>query len=98
MAASRWRISRAALYGFAAGLIFKAAGLFPATPEPPGIVVHWAYVVGEWAGYAVVVALMFSVTAVIRNLIFVRALGRDERRGNKELLTIHIDAPSICTS
>ena len=74
MAASRWRISRAALYGFAAGLLFKAAGLFPATPEPPGIVVHWAYVAGEWTGYAVVVAFIFSVIAVIRNLIVTRAL------------------------
>jgi hypothetical protein len=54
--------------------LFHAAGLFPASQEPPGIVVHWAYVAGVWAGYAVVVALMFSVVAVIRNLIFVRAL------------------------
>jgi hypothetical protein len=73
-AKSRWRISRAALYGFVAGLIFKAAGLFPQTPEPPGIVVHWAYVAGEWASYAVVVTIIFSIAAVIRNLIFVRAL------------------------
>ena len=71
--ASRWRIHRAALYGFAAGLIFKAAGLFPQTPEPPGIVLHWAYVAGEWAGYAVVVACIFSIAAVIRNLIVIRA-------------------------
>jgi hypothetical protein len=71
---SRWRISRAALYGFAAGLVFKAAGLFPTTQEPPGIVVHWAYMAGEWAGYAVVVAIIFSIAAVIRNLIFMRAL------------------------
>jgi hypothetical protein len=71
---SRWRISRAALYGFAAGLLFKAAGLFPASPEPPGVVVHSAYMAGEWAGYAVVVAIIFSIATVIRNLIFVRAL------------------------
>jgi hypothetical protein len=71
--ASRWRISRAALYGFAAGLVFKFAGLFPATQEPPDIVAHWAYMAGEWAGYAVVVAAIFSIAAVIRNLIFVRA-------------------------
>ena len=70
--ASRWRIHRAALYGFAAGLIFKAAGLFPQTQEPPGIVLHWAYAAGEWAGYAVVVACIFSIAAVVRNLIVVR--------------------------
>ena len=70
--ASRWRIHRAALYGFAAGLVFKAAGLFPVSPEPPGIVFHWAYVTGEWISYAVVVAVIFSIATVIRNLIFVR--------------------------
>jgi hypothetical protein len=74
MAASRWRISRAALYGFAAGLLFKAAGLFPTTPEPPGIILHWAYTAGEWTGYAVVVAIIFSIAAVIRNLILTRAI------------------------
>jgi hypothetical protein len=72
--ASRWRISRAALYGFAAGLLFKAAGLFPATQEPPGIVMHWAYLAGEWSGYAVVVAVIFSIVAVIHNLVVIRAL------------------------
>jgi hypothetical protein len=74
VASSRWRISRAALYGFVAGLIFKAAGLFPVTQEPPDVVLHWAYAAGEWASYAVVVAIFFSIAAVIRNLIFVRAL------------------------
>ncbi len=73
-AKSRWRIHRAALYGFAAGLIFKAAGLFPETPEPPGVVFHWAHVTGEWTSYAVVVAIIFSIATVIRNLIFVRTL------------------------
>jgi hypothetical protein len=72
--ASRWRIHRAALYGFAAGLVFKAAGLFPTTPEPPGVVFHGLRIIGEWTGYAVVVAVFFSIAAVIRNLIFVRAL------------------------
>jgi hypothetical protein len=52
--------------------VFKAAGLFPQTPEPPGIVAHWAYAAGEWTGYAVVVAIIFSIATVIRNLIFVR--------------------------
>ncbi len=75
MAASGWRISRAALYGFAAGLLYKAAGLFPPTQEPPGIVVHWAYVTGVWAGSALIVAVTFSIIAVIRNLI-VRMLTR----------------------
>jgi hypothetical protein len=70
--ASRWRIHRAALYGFAAGLIFKAAGLFPVTPEPPEVIFHWFHVIGEWGGYAVLVAIFFSIAAVIRNLIFVR--------------------------
>ena len=70
--ASRWRINRAALLGFAAGLVFKAAGLFPVTQEPPEIVAHWAYAAGEWTGYAVVVAIIFSIATVIRNLIFVR--------------------------
>jgi hypothetical protein len=72
--ASRWRIHRAALYGFAAGLLFNAIGLFPVTPEPPGVVFHWLRVIGEWASYAVVAAIIFSLAAVIRNLIFVRAL------------------------
>jgi hypothetical protein len=72
--ASRWRIHRAALIGFAAGLAFKAAGLFPVTPEPPGVVFHELRVVGEWASYAVVVAIIFSIAAVIRNLIFVRTV------------------------
>jgi hypothetical protein len=69
IAASRWRISRAAIYGFAAGLLFKAAGLIPSNPEPPGIVVHWAYLTGEWTASAMIAALTFSIIAVIRNLI-----------------------------
>jgi hypothetical protein len=77
MAASRWRISRAALYGFAAGLLFKAAGLIPQNPEPPRIVVHWAYVTGEWTASAMIAAFTFSIIAVIRNLI-VRLLWRDK--------------------
>jgi len=72
--ASRWRIHRAAILGFAAGLVFKAAGMFPVTPEPPGVVFHELRVIGEWASYAVLVAIFFSIAAVIRNLIFVRAL------------------------
>jgi hypothetical protein len=75
MAASRWRISRAALYGITAGLLYKAAGLFPPTQEPPRIVVHWAYVTGVWAGSALIAAVTFSIIAVIRNLI-VRMLTR----------------------
>jgi hypothetical protein len=70
--ASRWRIHRAALLGFAAGLVFKAAGLFPVTPEPPDVVYHSLYTGAEWASYAVVVAVIFSIATVIRNLIFVR--------------------------
>jgi hypothetical protein len=70
---SRWRIHRAALYGFVAGLIFKAAGLFPTTPEPPGVVFHGLRAAGEWTGYAMVVAVFFSIAAVIRNLIVMRA-------------------------
>jgi hypothetical protein len=77
MAASRWRISRTALYGFAVGLLFKAAGLIPPNPEPPGIVVHWAYVTGEWAASAMIAALTFSIIAAIRNLI-VGLLWRDK--------------------
>ena len=69
MAASRWRISRAAIYGSAAGLLYKAVGLIPPNPEPPGIVVHWAYVTGEWAASAMIAALTFSLIAVIRNLV-----------------------------
>jgi H+/gluconate symporter-like permease len=69
MAASRWRISRAAIYGAAAGLLYKAVGLIPPNPEPPGIVVHWAYVTGEWAASAMIAALAFSLIAVIRNLV-----------------------------
>jgi hypothetical protein len=77
MAASRWRISRAALYGFAAGLLFKAVGLIPQNPEPPGIVVHWAYVTGEWTASAMIAVFTFSIIAVIRNLT-VRLLWRDK--------------------
>jgi hypothetical protein len=72
--ASRWRIHRAALLGFAAGLVFNAAGLFPVTPEPPDVVFHQLRVVGEWGSYAVLVAIFFSIAAVIRNLMFVRTL------------------------
>ncbi|HEX3504814.1 MAG TPA: hypothetical protein VHU22_15610 [Xanthobacteraceae bacterium] len=71
--ASRWRISRAALYGFAAGLFYKFAGLLPSPQEPPGVVFHWAHLIGEWAGMALIAAFTFSIIAVIRNLIFVRA-------------------------
>lgn len=70
---SRWRIHRAALYGFAAGLLFKAAGLFPTTPEPPGVVFHLLRIIGEWTGYAMVVTVFFSIAAVVRNLIVMRA-------------------------
>jgi hypothetical protein len=70
---SRWRISRAALLGFGAGLLFKAAGFIPPNQEPPGVVFHWAHLTGEWGATAIIVAVMFSIVAVIRNLIFVRA-------------------------
>ncbi len=69
MAAQRWRVSRAALYGAALGAFLRLVGIIPATPEPPGIVLHWAYVAGQCIATALVLAILFLIVAIIRNLI-----------------------------
>ena len=68
-AASHWRISRAALYGFALGALFRLIGIIPGIPEPPDITLHGAYLVGQSIAAGVMSAVLFSLAAMARNFI-----------------------------
>jgi hypothetical protein len=68
-AASHWRISRAALYGAALGALFRFIGIIPGIPEPPGITLHGAYLVGQSIAAGVISAALFSLVAIARNFI-----------------------------
>jgi len=60
------------MYGAAFGAFARLAGLFPASPEPPTVVVHWAYTAGQCGAAALIFAVIFSVAAIVRNFIRAR--------------------------
>jgi hypothetical protein len=57
------------MYGAAVGVFFKLAGIFQPLPEPPGVVFHWANFAGQCIAAALIVAIFFSIAALVRNYI-----------------------------
>jgi hypothetical protein len=60
------------MYGGAFGAFARLAGIYPTSPEPPTVVLHWAYTAGQCAAAALIFAVIFSIGAIVHNLIIRR--------------------------